>query len=90
LTPAEAARVKARAEAAGTPLSAFVRAAILKSRLTGTRVPQLNQDGWARLTNLENDIRAALGRPGGIDDLSLAAFASELTALRATLIGRAE
>jgi hypothetical protein len=89
LTPAEAARLKARAEAAGVPLSTFLRTALIRSRLQGTYVPRLNQEAWARLVNLEHEVRAALARPGGIDDLSLAAFASDLAALRASLIGRA-
>jgi hypothetical protein len=90
LTPAEVTRLKARAKAAGVHLSTFVRTVLLKSRLKGTRVPQLNQEGWALLSNLENEVRAALARPGGVDDISLGAFAADLAALRATLIGRSK
>lgn len=89
VTPAQAARLKARAAAAGVPLSTFLRTALIRSRLQGTYVPRLNQEAWARLVNLENDIRTALARPGGVDDISLAAFTAEIAALRASLIGRA-
>lgn len=85
LTAPEAARLKSRADAAGVPVGTFVRTALLRSRLKGTCVPRLNQDGWTRLVNLESAVLKAL--PGSVDEVSLAAFTSELAALRAALIG---
>ena len=89
LTDSEATRIKTRASDAGVQLSTFVRTALLKSRLTGTCVPAINQEAWTKLANLEHAVLTALNTPDRIDDVTLAAFVMDLASLRSALIGRA-
>jgi hypothetical protein len=88
LTALEASALRTKATTAHVPVSTFIRAALLRSRLHGSYVPPVNQEAWVKLVNLEEAIRRVLVTPHHVDDVTLVAFLQELTELQQIILGR--